>query len=47
MAAGGDPAGPLAVVDIGSNSARMVVFRFREQGHLEVLEDALFLTADF
>jgi exopolyphosphatase / guanosine-5'-triphosphate,3'-diphosphate pyrophosphatase len=31
---------PLAVVDIGSNSARMVVFRFGERGHLEVLEDA-------
>ena len=31
---------PVAVIDIGSNSGRMVVFRFREAGHLDVLEDA-------
>jgi exopolyphosphatase/guanosine-5'-triphosphate,3'-diphosphate pyrophosphatase len=31
---------PFAVVDIGSNSGRMIVFRLREDQHLEVLEDA-------
>jgi exopolyphosphatase/guanosine-5'-triphosphate,3'-diphosphate pyrophosphatase len=31
---------PLAVIDIGSNSGRMVVFRFRDGGHLDILEDA-------
>jgi len=31
---------PIAVIDIGSNSGRMVVFRFREGGHLDILEDA-------
>jgi exopolyphosphatase/guanosine-5'-triphosphate,3'-diphosphate pyrophosphatase len=31
---------PIAVIDLGSNSGRMVVFRFREGGHLDVLEDA-------
>ena len=31
---------PFAIVDIGSNSGRMIVFRLREDGHLEVLEDA-------
>jgi exopolyphosphatase / guanosine-5'-triphosphate,3'-diphosphate pyrophosphatase len=35
--AGGDP---LAVIDVGSNSARMVVFRSRDGGHLDVVEDA-------
>ncbi|MEX0754148.1 MAG: Ppx/GppA phosphatase family protein [Actinomycetota bacterium] len=38
MSATGEP--PIAVIDIGSNSGRMVVFRFREGGHLDVLEDA-------
>jgi exopolyphosphatase/guanosine-5'-triphosphate,3'-diphosphate pyrophosphatase len=39
----GEPAGddlPFAVVDIGSNSGRMIVFRLREGEHLDVLEDA-------
>jgi exopolyphosphatase/guanosine-5'-triphosphate,3'-diphosphate pyrophosphatase len=31
---------PFAIVDIGSNSGRMIVFRLREDAHLEVLEDA-------
>ncbi|MBA3691729.1 MAG: Ppx/GppA family phosphatase, partial [Actinobacteria bacterium] len=31
---------PFAVVDIGSNSGRMIVFRLKEGGHLDVLEDA-------
>ncbi len=31
---------PFAVVDIGSNSGRMIVFRLQEGGHLDVLEDA-------
>jgi exopolyphosphatase/guanosine-5'-triphosphate,3'-diphosphate pyrophosphatase len=35
----GDDA-PFAVVDIGSNSGRMIVFRLQEGGHLDVLEDA-------
>jgi len=30
---------PFAVVDIGSNSGRMIVFRLREGEHLDVLED--------
>jgi len=36
----GAPDRPFAVVDIGSNSARMIVFRLREGEHLDVLEDA-------
>lgn len=35
-----DDSRPFAVVDIGSNSGRMIVFRLREDEHLEVLEDA-------
>jgi len=31
---------PFAVIDIGSNSARMIVFRAREGEHLDVIEDA-------
>ena len=31
---------PFAVIDIGSNSGRMVVFRLQEGGHLDVVEDA-------
>jgi exopolyphosphatase / guanosine-5'-triphosphate,3'-diphosphate pyrophosphatase len=31
---------PFAVVDIGSNSARMIVFSLRQGEHLEVIEDA-------
>jgi exopolyphosphatase/guanosine-5'-triphosphate,3'-diphosphate pyrophosphatase len=31
---------PFAVVDIGSNSGRMIVFRLQDGGHLDVLEDA-------
>jgi exopolyphosphatase/guanosine-5'-triphosphate,3'-diphosphate pyrophosphatase len=31
---------PFAVVDVGSNSARMIVFRLREGEHLDVIEDA-------
>jgi exopolyphosphatase / guanosine-5'-triphosphate,3'-diphosphate pyrophosphatase len=31
---------PFAVIDIGSNSARMIVFRLREGEHLDVIEDA-------
>jgi exopolyphosphatase/guanosine-5'-triphosphate,3'-diphosphate pyrophosphatase len=31
---------PFAVIDIGSNSGRMIVFRLQEGGHLDVLEDA-------
>ncbi|MDH4112424.1 MAG: Ppx/GppA family phosphatase [Actinomycetota bacterium] len=31
---------PFAVVDIGSNSARMIVFRLRQGEHLDVIEDA-------
>ena len=34
------PDRPFAVVDLGSNSARMIVFRLREREHLDVLEDA-------
>lgn len=33
------PAGPLAVVDVGSNSGRLVVYRHDAEGHLELLED--------
>lgn len=35
-----DEDAPIAVIDIGSNSGRMVVFRLRDGGHLDVLEDA-------
>jgi exopolyphosphatase/guanosine-5'-triphosphate,3'-diphosphate pyrophosphatase len=31
---------PFAVLDVGSNSARMIVFRLRAGEHLDVLEDA-------
>ena len=31
---------PFAVCDIGSNSARMIVFRLRDSEHLDVIEDA-------
>src|ERR1700693_4724295 len=31
---------PFAVVDVGSNSARMIVFRMRQGEHLDVIEDA-------
>jgi exopolyphosphatase/guanosine-5'-triphosphate,3'-diphosphate pyrophosphatase len=31
---------PFAVIDIGSNSARMIVFRLRDGEHLDVIEDA-------
>lgn len=31
---------PFAILDVGSNSARMIVFRLREDEHLDVLEDA-------
>ena len=31
---------PFAIVDIGSNSGRMIVFRLREGEHLDVVEDA-------
>src|SRR2546429_9255533 len=31
---------PFAVVDVGSNSARMIVFRLRDGDHLDVIEDA-------
>ena len=31
---------PFAVVDIGSNSGRMIVFRLRQREHLDVIEDA-------
>jgi exopolyphosphatase/guanosine-5'-triphosphate,3'-diphosphate pyrophosphatase len=31
---------PFAVVDIGSNSGRMIVFRLRDGEHLDVIEDA-------
>ena len=31
---------PFAVIDVGSNSARMIVFRSRPGEHLDVLEDA-------
>ena len=31
---------PFAVIDIGSNSGRMIVFQLQEGGHLDVLEDA-------
>jgi len=31
---------PFAVVDLGSNSGRMIVFRLREGEHLDVIEDA-------
>ena len=31
---------PIAVIDIGSNSGRVVVFRPTEQGHLEILADS-------
>jgi exopolyphosphatase/guanosine-5'-triphosphate,3'-diphosphate pyrophosphatase len=31
---------PFAVLDVGSNSARMIVFRLREGEHLDVIEDA-------
>lgn len=41
MDPGAAPAGqPFAVVDVGSNSARMIVFRMREGEHLDVIEDA-------
>ena len=36
----GDDDRPFAVIDIGSNSGRMIVFRLHEGGHLDVLEDA-------
>ncbi len=38
----GDPSDdrPFAVIDIGSNSGRMIVFRLREDEHLDVVEDA-------
>ncbi len=38
-----DPSGDdrqFAVIDVGSNSGRMIVFRLQEGGHLDVLEDA-------
>jgi exopolyphosphatase/guanosine-5'-triphosphate,3'-diphosphate pyrophosphatase len=35
-----DDGQPFAVVDVGSNSARMIVFRMRRGEHLDVLEDA-------
>ena len=35
-----DAGRPFAVIDIGSNSGRMIVFRLQEGGHLDVLEDA-------
>lgn len=31
---------PFAVIDIGSNSGRMIVFRLRQGEHLDVIEDA-------
>lgn len=31
---------PFAVIDIGSNSGRMIVFRLRDGEHLDVIEDA-------
>ena len=31
---------PFAVIDIGSNSGRMIVFRLRDDEHLDVIEDA-------
>ena len=31
---------PFAVLDVGSNSARMIVFRLRDGEHLDVIEDA-------
>jgi exopolyphosphatase / guanosine-5'-triphosphate,3'-diphosphate pyrophosphatase len=31
---------PFAIVDIGSNSGRMIVFRLREGEHLDIVEDA-------
>ena len=31
---------PFAVVDLGSNSGRMIVFRLRQGEHLDVIEDA-------
>ena len=31
---------PFAVIDLGSNSGRMIVFRLREREHLDVVEDA-------
>ena len=31
---------PFAVLDVGSNSARMIVFRLRAHEHLDVIEDA-------
>ncbi len=31
---------PFAVLDVGSNSARMIVFRLRADEHLDVIEDA-------
>jgi exopolyphosphatase/guanosine-5'-triphosphate,3'-diphosphate pyrophosphatase len=30
---------PFAIIDIGSNSGRMIVFRLQEGGHLDVIED--------
>jgi exopolyphosphatase/guanosine-5'-triphosphate,3'-diphosphate pyrophosphatase len=36
----GEEREPLAVVDIGSNSGRLVVFRLQPGGHLDILEDA-------
>ncbi|MEP6477611.1 MAG: Ppx/GppA phosphatase family protein [Actinomycetota bacterium] len=35
-----DAGRPFAVIDIGSNSGRMIVFRLQEGGHLDVIEDA-------
>jgi len=42
QARAGTPRGdrPFAVVDVGSNSARMIVFRLRSGEHLDVVEDA-------
>jgi len=34
------PTPPIAVIDIGSNSGRVVVFRPTHQGHLEILADS-------
>src|SRR5258708_33224186 len=31
---------PLAVIDIGSNSGRVIVVRLSSRGHLEILSDA-------
>jgi exopolyphosphatase/guanosine-5'-triphosphate,3'-diphosphate pyrophosphatase len=40
LATGRDGERPFAVLDVGSNSARMIVFRLREDEHLDVIEDA-------